>query len=510
MFGISGGSFGGSGVKKYAVVADLPLTGVKPGTLAHVEENLQGDSALYLWSGTQQAGGWYKVATVNLAPNITTALPDSIALPTDGSSIGLTLAAEDPEGLPVSWSYQVASGDAEGVAVISQEGSTFTITADPAAIAAQAAGAFSLTFVASDGVSMSAATSAFKLAFSVGPADPMSATEVGSFPIPAGSDVIFAIRPVGDSHVAVIARNASSAGEFVCEIWDVSNPSAPVKSSDLPVPAGANYIPVDSAVSGDRLLVLSGAFLYVFDVSDPENPVYAGATQNLDGPRKVIGYTRDFAFVAGNDFPFYGVWTIDLETRQVASQTDLQSVQINSNQQPRMPRDYDGDVVLFTHLDTVGSTSQEVFSVFRVGADGSLTSLALDVGWANEANISFFDGRYAYGKAGGNANGVLGELQVWDLIDPTSPQLVFTEGQNRTGPYTTNFYESDGYLYALWPADGLHVYDVSDPTSVVHIGIQPEALSVTGIGTSAHTTIGGMIAVVQDDGTGTNVVKLLA
>ncbi len=510
MFGISGGSFGGSGVKKYLTVADLPLTGVKPGALAHVEENLQGESALYIWSGTQLSGGWYKVATVNLAPALTQGPEAAYALPTDGSPITLSLSAEDPEGLPISWSYQISDGTIEGVADVVQDGGMFMIAADPAAVAGKTPGAFSITFVASDGVSLSAATSAFTLTFSVGPAEPMTATEVGSFPVPVGSSVVFAVRPVSDSHVAVIARNASSSGSFLCEIWDVSNPASPVKSSDLPVPSGADDVPKDSAVSGDRLLVLAGVFLYVFDVSDPANPAYEGATINLDAPGRVVGYTRDFAFVTGSDYPFYGVLTIDLATRSVAAQTDLQNANLSSIQQPRLPRDYDSNVVLFTHLDTVTSTSQEVFSVFRVQPDGSLTPLALGVGWANEANISYFDGRYAYGKAGGSANGVTGEIQVWDLIDPASPQLVFTEGQNRTGSYTTNLYESDGYLYALYPADGLHIYDVSDPTDVVHLGIQPEAVSVTGVNTSAHTTIGGMIAVVQDDGTGTNVVKLLA
>lgn len=167
MFGISGGSFGGSGVKKYLTVADLPLTGVKPGTLAHVEENLQGESALYLWSGTQLSGGWYKVATVNLAPALTQGPDASYVLPNDGSPLTISLVAEDPEGLPISWSFQLSDGTLEGVADVVQDGGTFTIAADPAALAAKTPGAFSLTFVASDGVSLSAATSSFTLTFAL-------------------------------------------------------------------------------------------------------------------------------------------------------------------------------------------------------------------------------------------------------------------------------------------------------------------------------------------------------
>lgn len=161
-------AFGGlsaQGVRTFPTVATLPLTGVLPGTLAHVEQNLAGESALYLWSGTQLSGGWYKVATVNLAPALTHGPDTSYALPNDGTPLTIALSAEDPEGLPIAWSYQVTEGSIDGVATVAREGGTFTVSADPDAISAQAAGAFSLTFVASDGVSLSAATSAFTLTF---------------------------------------------------------------------------------------------------------------------------------------------------------------------------------------------------------------------------------------------------------------------------------------------------------------------------------------------------------
>lgn len=159
---------GEGGVQRYATVNDLPMSGVSQGTLALVDTTLQGDSAVFLWNGNETAGGWYKLATVNLAPAITSGPDAAYALPNDGSPLVLTLAAQDPEGLPVVWSYSVAAGNPSGLATITEgpEG-TFTVAADPAAVASQNGGTFSLTFTATDGVSLAGATSEFTLAFAL-------------------------------------------------------------------------------------------------------------------------------------------------------------------------------------------------------------------------------------------------------------------------------------------------------------------------------------------------------
>lgn len=158
---------GEGGIVTYEDTSSLPLTGVTSGTLALVRTTLQGDSAVFLWNGTPTEGGWYKLATVNLSPTITTGPETAYAIPTDGSPIVLTLEAEDPEGLPIVWSYQVASGDPTGIATVAQVDNQFTISGDPAAISSETSGTFSLSFVASDGVSLSAATSMFTLTFVV-------------------------------------------------------------------------------------------------------------------------------------------------------------------------------------------------------------------------------------------------------------------------------------------------------------------------------------------------------
>ena len=158
---------GGGGVTEYPTVAELPMSGVEQGTLALVKQTLQGDSAVFIWNGTPIAGGWYKLATVNLAPTIISGPEPEYVLPNDGAPVTLNLVAEDPEGLPISWSYVLAEGALDGFGVVTQDGSNFTVAADPAAVSAQSGGAFSLTFKADDGVSVAGATAEFTLTFAL-------------------------------------------------------------------------------------------------------------------------------------------------------------------------------------------------------------------------------------------------------------------------------------------------------------------------------------------------------
>jgi WD40 repeat protein len=61
----------------------------------------------------------------------------------------------------------LAEGSLDGVAVVTQDGSNFTVAADPAAVSTQSGGVFSLTFKADDGVSVAGATASFTLSFAL-------------------------------------------------------------------------------------------------------------------------------------------------------------------------------------------------------------------------------------------------------------------------------------------------------------------------------------------------------
>ena len=140
----------------YATIAELPLVGAASGQMAYVQEN----GRLYIFNGA----GWFSVALVNIAPTITTGPDASYVFATDGTPIVLTLEAQDPEEVPISWSYQVSSGVLGSTATIVQDGNVFTITPSTSD---SDSGEFSITFIASDGVNLATAASSFTLSFGV-------------------------------------------------------------------------------------------------------------------------------------------------------------------------------------------------------------------------------------------------------------------------------------------------------------------------------------------------------
>ena len=149
------GEAAGGSTTVYATVAELPLSGNDAGAQAFVSAT----NRLYLWNGV----GWFNIALLNASPSITGGIETSYAFESDGTPIIITATASDPEGLPVTWSYQVTSGSL-GDTVITQDGNEFTLTpsTDPAD-----SGIFVVTFTASDGINLATAASSFTLVFTV-------------------------------------------------------------------------------------------------------------------------------------------------------------------------------------------------------------------------------------------------------------------------------------------------------------------------------------------------------
>ena len=143
-----------AGTKTYTTPDDLPLSGNSAGDTAFVEST----DRLYIFTGT----GWYEIALINTAPQITGGGAGSYELATDGTATVVTLTANDPEGLPITWSYAVTSGSLGNTATVSQADNVFTVT--PSTNTADA-GEFTITFTASDGVNIATDVNSFSLAF---------------------------------------------------------------------------------------------------------------------------------------------------------------------------------------------------------------------------------------------------------------------------------------------------------------------------------------------------------
>lgn len=150
----SGGSGDAGGVTVYANTDVLPYVGNSNGDQAFVLSN----NRLYIWNNS----GWYNVALINNAPNITSVVDSAnnsspISLETDGSNTVITVNATDEDGDPISFS---ANGDTDfaGLATVTQSSNNvFTITP----LSTPSTGDGLVTFKATDGVNISSSVVQF-------------------------------------------------------------------------------------------------------------------------------------------------------------------------------------------------------------------------------------------------------------------------------------------------------------------------------------------------------------
>jgi hypothetical protein len=124
----------------------------------------------YINNGT----GWYSISLVNTNPNITSVQDAAAAgagttpftLTTDGTATVITVTANDPEGIPLTYGYSVTAGSLTNgggtTATVAQSDNVFTVT--PSTTEAYA-GTFSLTFTASDGINTATSANSFTLSF---------------------------------------------------------------------------------------------------------------------------------------------------------------------------------------------------------------------------------------------------------------------------------------------------------------------------------------------------------
>jgi hypothetical protein len=147
-------SSGGSS-ETYDTISQLPLVGNTQGSLAFVSAT----NRLYIWNGS----GWFNIALINTNPTITQGPNASYRLATDGTPVIITLIANDPEGIPITWNSQVTSGTLGNTATIVQNDNVFTITPSTDS---DDVGTFGVTFTASDGINVATAVASFTLVFS--------------------------------------------------------------------------------------------------------------------------------------------------------------------------------------------------------------------------------------------------------------------------------------------------------------------------------------------------------
>ena len=179
---------------------DLPMIGNSAGRTGYVSDT----NRLYIWNGT----GWFQIALVNTNPTITDGGQATYELNPDGTPTVINLVANDPEGIPITWSYVVSSGSLEDTAV-TNEGAVFTIT--PGEIAAT----FDLSFTASDGVNIDTSVSSFTLSF----IDWSTATSLHTLHNPlAGQYDLFGRAVAIGGNYAVVGGDANNNRAFIFDV----------------------------------------------------------------------------------------------------------------------------------------------------------------------------------------------------------------------------------------------------------------------------------------------------
>ena len=157
---VSGG--GGSGVTVVASNAFFPEAATV-GAFAYTQDT----NKMYVYNGAT----WilvFTATTPNNAPNFVTGPEATYLLATNGAATTIEMVAQDPEGVPVTWSYTITEGSITNgggpTATITQVDNILTIT--PTTNTARG-GQFTLTIVISDGVNFANRSTRIRLSFNV-------------------------------------------------------------------------------------------------------------------------------------------------------------------------------------------------------------------------------------------------------------------------------------------------------------------------------------------------------
>tara|TARA_B100000902_G_scaffold82807_1_gene87379 strand:+ start:2840 stop:4240 length:1401 start_codon:yes stop_codon:yes gene_type:complete len=143
-------------VTVYANLAAFPSSGNTAGDYAFATNT----KALYVWDGAE----WDRVSTGNNeTPRLTTTPASTLALEADGSTSQLVLAAEDPEGFPITYSSDTNPASPNQITNLTNSGGTFTFT--PSTNTAHE-GSFTARLKASDGISTTSHAVTVSLTFS--------------------------------------------------------------------------------------------------------------------------------------------------------------------------------------------------------------------------------------------------------------------------------------------------------------------------------------------------------
>ena len=154
----SGGDGGtGGGITSYTDITARNAASPSTGDLAYITST----GGLYIWDSSEWDRIW---AGPDVLPTWTTELSDSIILlETDGTPTTLTVAATDPEGFDITYTYDTSPSNQSQATIVNNNDGTFTLT--PSTTASDL-GDFILRVKANDGLQVISTTATARLVFS--------------------------------------------------------------------------------------------------------------------------------------------------------------------------------------------------------------------------------------------------------------------------------------------------------------------------------------------------------
>ena len=151
---------------------------------------VQDQKALYIYDGTE----WDRFYTdTNATPDWTTEPPASDTLAADGTATVQTVAASDPEGFPIEYSYDTNPSN-QTQATISQSNNVFTIT--PSTTESDE-GVFTLRYRASDGIHSTSRSTVYTLSLYTNPDIPNASYDSKSFLLSQAAPHSIWMNPTG-------------------------------------------------------------------------------------------------------------------------------------------------------------------------------------------------------------------------------------------------------------------------------------------------------------------------
>jgi hypothetical protein len=285
--------------------------------------------------------------------------------------------------------------------------------------------------------------------------------------------------PYGPAHaVAVSGDHAYFGSGSVLMVVDVSNPSSPQPVGESGLPDHPTAI----EVSGDYAYITAGSGgLVVVDISEPTNPISVGLVPIQDA--RDVALSGGFAYVSSMSF----LWVVDVSTPSSPFQVGYVS---GGGYNVAISGKYaylaDGHVLRVVDVRTpsnpveIGITDEPGFAV-DVAVSGDYAFVSDNSGHTATMGLRVFDvsspsspHEIGFCQASGTRMIVLSgdlaylsglPLQVVDISDPTSPDLVVSST-------IAGWFEvvSEHLLFGTNEWTGLRILDVSTPSSPTQVG----------------------------------------